>query len=93
MSARIAARVQACLRGFWIRQTARAKQRRDRLYRSLSTDLPVYYNKLFRNSKPAPTFETPRTHHTHTEMRQARHAPQKAQQQGHRKTLPRVRVR
>lgn len=76
MSVRIAARVQACLRGFWQRQTARAETRRVQLAASLERSLPKHrIARRFPNQLGIPpTFETPRTHHTHTELKEARRA-------------------
>ena len=73
MSARTAARVRLCLRGFWERQRERAERRSLQLASSLGSDLPVYCRFSVQAGIP-PTFETPRTHHTHTDLRRATNA-------------------
>lgn len=77
MSAKVAARVQACLRGFWDRQRSRARTRKAQLAASLAGDLPVNYSRRHRfpiQIGIPPTFETPRTHHAHIEIKEARRA-------------------
>jgi hypothetical protein len=68
--------VQAHLLGFTERQAERAAKRRQQLDASLGRELPAfYYNRQpgfpIRLGKAAATFETPRTHHTHVEIREA----------------------
>ena len=68
--------VQAHLRGFTERQRERAAKRQQQLATSLGSELPaVYYNRQprfpIKLGKAAATFETPRTHHTHVEIREA----------------------
>jgi molybdopterin-biosynthesis enzyme MoeA-like protein len=68
--------VQAHLRGFTERQRERAAKRRKQLAASLGSELPdFYYNRQpgfpIQLGKAAATFETPWTHHTHVEIREA----------------------
>ena len=63
--------VQAHLRGFTERQRERAAKRREQLATSLSGDLPVKRPWFDAVRVVNPTFETPRTHHTHVEIREA----------------------
>ncbi len=78
MNARIAARVQVCLQEFWRRQRARAAKRHERQIYYNKLRLPIWAAKASRRFPNQlavpPTFETPRTHHTHTEIKEARHA-------------------
>lgn len=59
-------KVRHSLEGFADRQRRRAETRRAILERYLSTDLPV---GAVRRDAPEPTFETPRTHDTHSRIR------------------------
>jgi hypothetical protein len=86
MTRAVRSHLQVSLEGFWQRQKRRAATRARQLAQSLVTDLPVYYNRRrspaqigiqIRNPlRPGipPTFEMPRTHHTHCEFKEARHA-------------------
>jgi hypothetical protein len=74
MSVGLRARIHAALNGFWQRQSKRAEIRRLRLTSSLETSLPKHRieRRIPNQAGIPPTFETPRTHHTHTEIKEAR---------------------